>query len=220
MLHVNSSTMARSLLAATLVGSALAQFDWGSGCGGGTGQPFSVTLAEGASATVGTIPPGKWQVQIFLTSSADVDVQLEDLSNNATVPLIAWCATRPASRAAQISAGCGLLPTDSDTATEESVSYGGLTLTYSGYGGTNGRPGDEFITMQGVTSSTLRMKAFAFQAGSADVTYSWGRVQTGCCMGVAPCGGSFTSSVARNAYVTMCVRAAPPPPIHSETCRM
>jgi hypothetical protein len=86
-------------MAMALLVGALAQFDWGSGCGGGNGAPFSVTLPEGQSATVGTIPSGKWSVQIFLSSLTDVDVQLETASGE---PLIAWCETRPSSRAAQI----------------------------------------------------------------------------------------------------------------------
>eukprot|EP00966_Prymnesium_polylepis_P208511 4830794-Prymnesium_polylepis.1 len=191
------------LLALAAPPSARAQFDWGSGCEGGEGAPFSVGLAEGATRIVGTIPPGKYAVQILLDSATDVDVQLFD----GDEPLISWCEKKPKTRSLQVSRGCGLLPSDPDTATGEKVAFRGMVITYSGYGGVVGasgaNPGKEFITIQGKTSTTLTMKAFAFEAGAATVTYKWGRTQTGCCMGVAACPGSFTSSVARNAYVTI-----------------
>ena len=61
------------LLALTFaLGTDAQGFDWGSGCEGGSGIPFSVTLPEGQTATVGTIPPGKYAVRILLSSSADV----------------------------------------------------------------------------------------------------------------------------------------------------
>ena len=87
--------------------TALAQFDWGSGCGGGAGAPFSITLPEGDTATVGTIPEGTWAVEILLSSAADVDVQLFDDASGE--PVIGWCETKPSNRAKQIEKGCGLL---------------------------------------------------------------------------------------------------------------
>eukprot|EP00966_Prymnesium_polylepis_P220854 5108034-Prymnesium_polylepis.1 len=234
--------MTRSLVGALLASTAAAQFNWGSGCGGGQGAPFSVSLPEGQTvrhrardstakystcphapcpcpccvwrsvpkstpcaclcarqATVGSIPPGKYAVQILLDSTKDVDVQLWD----GAVPLISWCEKKPKTRASQITKACGLLPSDPDTSSEESVDYQGMRITYSGYSGVGGAPGKEFITIQGKTATTLTMKAFAFEAGSATVNYKWGRVQTGCCMGVVSCKGTFTSSVRTNAYVTI-----------------
>ena len=44
-----------------------------------------------------------------------------------------------------------------------------MTITYSGYGGSGGRPGNEWITIAGETSTTLTMRAFAFDAGAATV---------------------------------------------------
>ena len=176
------------------------QFDWGDGCGGGSGQPFQVTLAEGATASVGLIPKGKWSVKIFLSSSTDVDVQLYDVDASEE-PLIAWCETRPKSRSGQIANMCGLLPSNPSMAGQEMVTHNGLKIGYSGYSGTGGQPGKEWITLQGETGTTLLMKAFAFEAGVANVTYEWGRVQTPCCLGIGPCGGSFTSSVDKDAYV-------------------
>lgn len=179
---------------------SVAQFDWGSGCEGGKGAPFAVTLPKGDTATVGQIPPGKFAVSILLSSSADVDVQLVD-TDAGDAPIIAWCESKPKNRAAQILKGCGLLPSEPGVVTEESVEYGGVTVTYSGYGGSGGNPGKEWITIAGETSSTLTMRAFAFEAGSASISYEWGRVQTGCCLGVVGCRGSFTSSVGEGAYV-------------------
>ena len=91
----------------------------------------------------------------------DVDVQLYD----GTSPLIAWCEKKPKTRASQITKGCGLLPSNPDTGSEESTTYSDMRITYSGYGGVGGNPGKEFITIQGQTTTTLTMRAFAFEAG-------------------------------------------------------
>ena len=110
-----------------------AGFDWGSGCSAGTGQPFTTTLAEGDTAVIGSIPEGKYNVKIYLGSATDVDVQLVDEVRGE--PIIAWCEKKHASdRAEQIRNGCGLLPTTGDVASAESVTYKGMSITYSGYG--------------------------------------------------------------------------------------
>ena len=127
------------------------------------------------------------------------DVQLYD----GITPLISWCEKKPKTRSTQISRGCGLLPSTPDVDGEESTSYGEMVISYSGYAGVSGNPGKEFITIQGKTTTTLTMRAFAFEAGEAGVSYEWGRVQTGCCMGVVGCGGSLTTHVDENAYVTI-----------------
>ena len=78
-----------------------------------------------------------------------------------------------------------------------------MTVAYSGYDGSGGQPGNEWITITGETSTTLTMRAFAYEAGAATVSYTWGRVETGCCMGVVGCHGSFTSSVGEGELVTI-----------------
>jgi len=51
-----------------------------------------------------------------------------------------------------------------------------MNITWSGYNGTHGHRGNEYITITGETSEMLVMKVFGYQAGEADVTYSWGDI--------------------------------------------
>ena len=70
-----------------------------------------------------------------------------------------------------------------------------MKITYSGYMGVDDNPGKEFIEIDGVGSTNLMMKAFAFAAGKAKIEYEFDRVQTGCCLGIRPCTGQFSSNV-------------------------
>ena len=46
--------------------------------------------------TVGKIPAGKWNVRVFLSAAADVDVQIYDEDDKSKFPegkaVVAWCA--------------------------------------------------------------------------------------------------------------------------------
>ena len=73
-----------------------AGFNWGVGCSGGNGT-FTLNLtAAGQLATVGKIPAGKWNVRVFLSAAADVDVQIYDEDDKSKFPegkaVVAWCA--------------------------------------------------------------------------------------------------------------------------------
>lgn len=57
--------------------------------------------------------------------------------------------------------------------------------------------------MTGALSVDLAMKAFAFEAGTATVNYTYSRTQTGCCLGTEACAGSFRQAIAENATVTV-----------------
>ena len=48
-----------------------------------------------------------------------------------------------------------------------------ISITYSGYNGTNGNPGDEYIDIDGKIPVGMTMKAFGYKAGYAKVNYSW-----------------------------------------------
>jgi hypothetical protein len=57
-----------------MVDTALAGFDWGAGCDGGSGS-FKVNLTTaGQLVDVGQIPAGKWNVKVFLSSSVSFDL--------------------------------------------------------------------------------------------------------------------------------------------------
>lgn len=172
-----------------------AGFDFGDGCEGGSGS-FEVSLdTAGERRSVGIIPSGKWHVKVRLTANKDVDVQLYDLNRTDTFSegkaIVAWCEN---ARTCNI----GALGSD---ATEGSTTYEQMQVSYSGYEGVDGKPGKEWISIKGESLVHMEMFAFAFETGNATVEYEYDRVQTACCLGVAPCGGSFTSPVAEGGVV-------------------
>lgn len=125
---------------------------------------FTQNILHNATVEVGTIPTGKHNVVIDLDANgADVDVQLFD-GNEA---LIAWPS--------------GQL----NGPTEGSIEYRGMTIVYSGYNGINGNWGHERIEIFGRVPSDLTMKAFGYQAGSAQVDYRWGEGVGDTCGGIA-----------------------------------
>lgn len=56
----------------------------------------------------------------------------------------------------------------------ESVDYLGMTISYSGYNGTNGNRGHEYITITGTVTTDLTMRAYAYRTGTAQLDYAWG----------------------------------------------
>ena len=177
--------------------ATFAGFNWGAGCGGGNGT-FSVNLTtSGQLVDVGTIPAGKWNVRVYLSATSDVDVQIFDTDDTSTFPegkaLVAWCANAK-------TCNIGELGSDEGSGT---TLYKNMNVKYSGYGGTNNQPGKEYVLIDGKTAATLSMKAFAFEAGVAKVDYSWDRVQTKCCLGIAPCTGHFSMAVPKDATVNI-----------------
>ena len=61
--------------------------------------------------------------------------------------------------------------------------------------------GKEWISIVGLVTTPLVMKVFAFATGTAKVEYEWGRAQTGCCLGVEPCSGTFSAEIAKDASI-------------------
>jgi hypothetical protein len=113
---------------------------------------FTQNIARQAVVDVGVIPTGKTNLKIVLESDVDVDVQLY-AGNTA---LVQWPS-------GQLK-GAG----------EASMTYKGMTITWSGYDGVDGLRGHEFITVEGEVSADLTMKAYGYAAGDAVVNYSWG----------------------------------------------
>jgi hypothetical protein len=115
---------------------------------------FTQFIPEGDAVLVGDIPTGKRNIRIDLASPEDVDIQLIDATNGHEI--IAWPSG------------------DLNGAGQESTTYDGMIITYSGYNGINGEKGHEFITVRGTVSAPLTMKAFGYAAGDAQVDYAWG----------------------------------------------
>ena len=122
---------------------------------------FSAYLPQNDVQLIGDIPVGKVNVLISLSAAQDLDIQLFDGER----ALVRWPDG------------------DLSGAGEQSLDYQGMHLTWSGYNGDGTGLGHEFIRIDGRVTSTLTMKAFAYQAGTAQVTYEWG-IGAG-----AACGG-------------------------------
>ncbi|CAA6801210.1 MAG: odd Oz/ten-m homolog 4 [uncultured Sulfurovum sp.] len=123
----------------------------------GTGS-FTQTLEQNATSLVGTIPPNVDNVKINLTSETDLDIQLYGADGTA---IASWKPT-------------GLLAGP----TKQSIIYQDMNITWSGYNGVDGQLGHEYITVTPKTTEVLVMKVYGYQAGEANVTYSWGEVNS------------------------------------------
>ena len=142
---------------------------------------------------VGTIPKGKWNLAIKLNSAVDVDVQLYDMDDPACPDgkaIIAYSDKR------DDPCGKGVLGNNfAEFGAKEQTVYKGMAISYSGYSGVDGNLGKEYIIIEGEVLTTLQMKAFAFLAGSAVISYEHGFSQTAVCLGILPREGSFTEEV-------------------------
>ncbi|GMH59657.1 hypothetical protein TL16_g02874 [Triparma laevis f. inornata] len=184
------------LLAANLLATVNAGFDWGvNGCDGGSGT-FTQTLpTAGETALIGEITTGKWNLLIKLESTKDVDVQLFDKSDSSCdggeKAIIAYNEKK----------GCGKGTLGNNDGSKESTTYKGMQISYSGYYGVDGKMGFEYIRLEGEVKSPLIMKAFAFEAGDAKVSYEWGYTRTPTCLGILPLTGTMSSSVTKDTSV-------------------
>ena len=157
-------------------GGSTGGFNWGSACEGGSGQ-FSQPISYRDTVVVGDIPANKASVFIKLTSTEDVDVQLIDKATGHEI--IAWPNG------------------DLNGHSEACTSYEGVRYCYSGYNGTNGSLGNEWIRIEGTTNRLLTMRAYGYKAGDAIVDYSWS-APTGC---VDAGEGSFQQEIVKDDIV-------------------
>ncbi|MCX7554326.1 hypothetical protein OS175_10580 [Marinicella sp. S1101] len=111
-----------------------------------------LSLVGESVKVIGSIPAGKAQVRINISTNQDVDLQLYDGDT------------------ALVDKNSGLL-NGADLAT---VSYQGMEITYSGFEGDANSAGNEFITLSGITSSALRVRLAGHQDAEVTVSYQWG----------------------------------------------
>ena len=135
-------------------------------------------------------------MRILLTASSDVDVQIYDANDktkfvNDGKAIVAWCADAT-------TCNIGALGSDEGVGY---VEYKAMRVGYSGYGGMDGMPGKEWISIEGVTTTLLTMKAYAFETGTARISYSFARTQTPECLGLKPFTGTFTTNVPESSVV-------------------
>jgi hypothetical protein len=123
-------------------------FDW-SGDGQGT---FTITTEANTKHTLGDIAAGTKDVTVKVTATCDVDLQLVDADDTLVVH---WQS--------------GVVKGE----TASSASYGGLTVAWSGYGGIDGEPGNEELTITGTTATAMTVKLYAIGACDVVVDYAW-----------------------------------------------
>jgi len=131
---------------------------------------FTQKILENKTNLVGTIPAGIENLHIKLTSEKDVDVQLYGEDGTA---IVSW---KPK----------GLIYGPN----EDNITHHKMNIFWSGYNGTQGEKGHEYIKIPNKTSETLTMKVFGYEAGDANVTYSWGHKGT-CIEWFDGCNGCF-----------------------------
>jgi len=137
-------------------GFATVNYSWTGkeGCTKSGDGNFTQSIEKDALSLVGEIPAGVPNVRIALTSDKDLDIQL--YGEDGTV-IVGWKPT-------------GLL---SGARTDTIIEYNGMSIEWSGYDGTNGNKGHEYIQITGSTTEALTMKVYGYEAGFADVSYSW-----------------------------------------------
>ena len=123
-----------------------------SGASDGTGH-FEQAVLYKDTTLIGAIPTNIDNLEINLTSSSDIDIQLYGEDGTA---IIKWPD--------------GLLA----GANVQTIEYHGMQIEWSGYNGVGGNRGHEYIKVSGLTTEILTMKVYGYQAGFADVDYSWG----------------------------------------------
>lgn len=172
---MNPSSL-RAITFNLLIASVTAQFDFGGGGGSCSGNgSFQQEVQAGNRLIVGDIIEGLEGLEIVLTSPADVDIQLT--SGNTEV--INWQGD--------------IL----NSATVQTSTFSGDSITYSGYNGDGVNLGNEYVQFNDATSNEYTMYAYGYASGVAKVDYSWsGRV--GCSAGPAPSGsGSFNQAISQ-----------------------
>jgi len=114
---------------------------------------FTQKIPHENIAIVGDIPKGISNFEVSLKSDKDIDIQLYGEDGTA---IIAWPS--------------GIL----NGSGKQTTTYHGMTIEWSGYAGTGGKNGHEYIKVSGKTTEKITMKVYGFKAGIADVDYSWG----------------------------------------------
>jgi len=168
---------------------ARAGFDFCSGHSGeqGGSSTFQQQIPLYAVVDVGELPTGISGVEINLSSSEDLDIQLYDKQTGEKI--IHW--------------PYGLLSGGS----YQRLVYHDILIEWSGYNGDGTGPGNEFIKISGAndptapTNRAFIMKVFGYSAGLADVNYSWDTAN--CDASSADGNGSFEQQIIKNAVVTV-----------------
>lgn len=129
---------------------------------------FSQSIEKEGTTLVGTIPKGIKNLNITLESSSDIDIQLYGKDGLA---IASW-------KPRGLMSGAG----------KQTVLYHDMQIEWSGYNGTHGQVGHEYITVTPKATEMLTMKVYGYQAGTADVNYTWGASAEGVDLKPIPAG--------------------------------
>ncbi len=128
---------------------------------------FTQAMVAEQVVSVSNVPKGVNGLTVHLTANAgkDIDIRLVDLDNSRT--LIGYDAN---------GVHIDLSPSAGDNGGPVTLTYGGMTVDYSGYAGTGGNQGDETITITGATSNNLQVQAYAYAPDTATVNWSFSSI--------------------------------------------
>ena len=166
--------------------AANAAFDFcpeNSNAEGGSGS-FQQEIPLNGIVEIGELPIGLSEIEIFLTATVDIDIQLYDKETGEKI--IHWPNG--------ILSGSGY----------QSTVYHGIKIEWSGYNGDGTGAGNEFIKLSdnndpsAPMSRAFIMKVFGYHAGIADVNYSWGGTN---CDTSGSGNGSFQQQIVKDAIV-------------------
>lgn len=118
---------------------------------------FIQDIPNKAIALVGEIPKEIHNLEVNLTSTEDIDIQLYGEDGTA---IVRWSPKQE---------DMGLLHSGRVAA----IDYHGMHIEWSGYNGVDGHTGHEYIKVTPKTTEKLTMKVFGYESGTAEVTYSW-----------------------------------------------
>merc|ERR1712227_181735 len=124
---------------------------------------FTQKLVLNQRVNVGIIPAGKVNVKIALNTDKDVDTELWTADGGNAV--VAWQCKRYQKK--RLKAKC------IDSFSKISQKWKDITIKYSGYMPKNGQFGKEYIHIVGKSKHAFMIRAFAYEAGTAKVRYSW-----------------------------------------------
>jgi len=117
-------------------------------------------LKQNQRVNVGLIPANQYNVKIQLRTDKDVDAELWTAPQKREIAIVAWMVGKI------------------NSPTKASIKWGGGRINYSGYNGITNHKGMNFghedISIDGKINHAFMMRAYAFQAGVARITYSWG----------------------------------------------
>ena len=179
-----------SLICILLLASNLAhagfEFCQENNAGNGGSDTFQQQITLNEIVEIGVLPSGISSIEVNLTSQVDIDIQLYDEETGEKI--IGWPD--------------GILALSE----YQSHEYKGNLIEWSGYNGDGTGLGNENIKVSNADdslSATTRafvMKVFGYNAGLADINYSW----AGADCNVSEGGNnSFQQTIVQNAIVTV-----------------